>query len=358
MLSVFWIIMFLLGLCLSYPLFLLVVSKNNYEKEIRHEQIDGVSVILFSYNNVQYLEEKIKQILKELESFSSSELIIIDNESTDGSTNILDKYGNYDNVKLQYNCKRKSVACSINIGITVACFEYIIFSDLRQKFSEGILKEMITSLQYRNVGAVSACLSAKDKTGRISILRSIENRIKKLESKNGNLIGVYGPLYAIRKSCYHPIPDHIILEDLYLTLSVLKSHKVILKENCLILDDSFSDVYNYKRVNRYYIGLLQLAKEKGLIGNLSLIQIIMLIWHKYFRLLLPVFSISLIIIICIYYNSIATLFSVILFTILILVTPIFIDVQKKIKEIIVINLYYLGAFFHIMLSPIYRIFRH
>jgi len=78
------------------------------------------------------------------------------------------------------------------------------------------------------------------------------------------------------------------LDDLYLTLKILRSNQVWFLKECKIFDENASLIYNYRRIKRYLQGFLQLITEKELISQLMTKQIIMLFWHKYFRLFIPV----------------------------------------------------------------------
>ena len=348
----------MIGLCLSYPLFLFLLPKKGGTAEANHSFKEPVTVILFSFNNIQYLDQKIKALIRELKTFSVYELIIIDNRSCDGSKEMLDAYGGKENIRVLHNEKCKSVASTINIGVEEAKYEYIIFSDLRQNLCRHALQEIVAPMRNKTIGAVSACLSATDKNGNVSITRKIENKIKMMESKTGNLIGVYGPLYAIRKSCFQPIPGHIILEDLYVSLSILKSHKIALRENCLIIDNDFSEVYNFKRAIRYSRGLFQLIMEPRLFSGMNMLQLIMLFWHKYLRLLIPVLGFALFIISCLHYQFLVVLLSSIALLSAIFFLPTFTSLQLKLKEITRINLYYLGAFFNSLLYPFGKAYKY
>lgn len=352
------IILILIGICLSYPFFLLVFSGKKVKEDSPANEPQSVSVILFSFNNIKYLDQKVQSLMSEMRVFKNYELIIIDNRSCDGSKEVLDNYAGNKNIKVLHNDKCKSVASTINIGVREARYEFIIFSDLRQNLCRNALREIVMPLRNKEIGAVSSCLSAIDKNGNVSVTRTIENKIKRMESRSGNLIGVYGPLYAIRKDCFRPIPDHIVLEDLYLSLSILQSHKIALKENCLIFDENFSDVYNFKRAIRYSRGLAQLFGETKLISGLSILQIIMLLWHKYLRLLIPVLGFSLLIVLSIAYNFLLVFVSTILFLSAVLLIPSVSSLQAKLKEITLINLYYLGAFFNSLLYPFGKAYRY
>jgi len=287
MIIVFGITAFLILLYLAYPLWLMLFPSVKKEKEKETDEINSISLILLSYNGKEYLKEKISFLLKELSVFQQSELIIIDNNSTDGSQEILNNIKDTSHITVIAKTERTGIPDSMNMGVEKAKYECIIFCDQRQKLSENILQHIVEPLKFKRTGAVSGCISHFDKENKRSIIRMHENFLKVNESNAGSLIGVYGPFYAIKKHCYSVIPDNIILDDLFLSLKILKSKQIELIEDCRIIDDNFSVLYDYKRARRYLSGLLQILKEKSMISDLSYKQRTMLIWHKYLRLIIP-----------------------------------------------------------------------
>jgi hypothetical protein len=243
----------------------------------------------------------------------------------------------------------------MNIGVNCAKYDYIIFCDQRQRLSENILQRIIEPLKYKNIGAVSGCISHLDKENKYSIIRRHENFIKSNESKAGSLIGVYGPFYAIKKQCYSEIPDYIILDDLYLSLRILKTKQIILKDDCLIIDNNFSKLYDYKRTKRYMVGFLQILKEKTIISDLSKKQKIMLIWHKYLRLLIPVFlflsyvNTGIMITHGVEYTIIFTIFTVL---ILVSLFSNLFKFQFRVKNFIRMNIFYFIALTDIFINNV------
>jgi len=276
-------------LYLLYPFWLTLIASEKSQHEKETEVINGVSVVLFSYNGKPYLNEKINFLIRELTAFELYELIIIDDNSSDGSGELLANFRNHENVRVLYSKKHLGIPFSMNLGIANAKYEMVIFCDQRQELSECIVKKIVEPLRYQNVGAVSGCISAQDKSQNCSFIRRHENYLKIKENKLGSLIGVYGPFYAIKKNCFTQIPDNIILDDLYLSLKILRSKKVILLEDCQIIDECFSFLYDYKRTRRYFKGLLQILFDRSVINELHLKHLVMLIWHKYLRLLIPFF---------------------------------------------------------------------
>jgi len=275
-------------LYLLYPVWLML-SSSEADKGIKTNDISGVSLILLSFNGKEYLKEKIEFLLKELAGFQNYELIIIDDCSNDGSQEILSEFEERNKIKIICKSKRMGIPHSMNIGVENAKYEYLIFCDQRQMLSNAILQHIVEPLKFSNVGAVSACISHIDKENKSSIIRKHENFLKAKESNTGNLIGVYGPFYAIKKQCYTCIPRHIILDDLYLSLKILKTKQIILREDCRITDESITVLYDYQRTTRYLRGFLQILKDKTIKSDLNARQKLMLIWHKYLRLLIPFF---------------------------------------------------------------------
>ncbi len=287
MITIFSITTFIILLYLFYPFWLMFIASGKPLNEKETEEINCVSVILLSFNGKQYLNEKIAFLIRELSWFKCYELIIIDDNSKDGSVELLENLSNTDHIKILYNSKQEGIPFSMNLGVANAKYEYVIFCDQRQELSTDILKKIVDPLKYKNVGAVSGCISYLDKTKKSSFLRKHENFLKLKESNAGSLIGVYGPFYAIKKHCYSLIPEYIILDDLYLSLRILKSKQIEIREDCQITDDNFSLLYDYKRTRRYLYGLLQILKERSIINDLNYKQRTMLIWHKYLRLIIP-----------------------------------------------------------------------
>jgi glycosyltransferase involved in cell wall biosynthesis len=287
--SIFIITALVILLYFSYPLWLRLASlkkmKNNNQVRVT---IDGVTLILLSYNGKEYLEEKINILLKDLKSFPNYEMIIVDDYSTDGSRELLGEYMDITRMQIILKPEHKGIPHSMNLGVTFAKFNYLIFCDQRQAATGDILGKLVEPLGNDDIGAVSACISHVDKAGCSSLIRKYENFLKAGESRAGSLMGVYGPLYAMKKSCYTPIPEPIILDDLYLSLKVMGTKKIRIMEECRIYDEHICSLHDYSRIRRYLTGFLQILTDTTLLGHMPARQLIMLLWHKYLRLLIPV----------------------------------------------------------------------
>lgn len=286
---IFIITAFIILVYMAYPLWLKSFpSEGAFTRKDFSEIPQEITLILLSYNGKLYLEDKVSMLLKDLKHFAAYEMIIIDDCSTDGSRELLERFRDEPDIRIILKPGHKGISHSMNLGVSLAKYNYIVFCDQRQMLSQEILLKLVEPLIHDEIGIVSACISNTDKTGCFSTIRHYENFLKYEESRIGSLMGVYGPLYAMKKSCYVSIPEGIILDDLYLSLKVMGSKKIKFIEECRIFDEHICSLHDYGRIRRYLTGFLQILTDKELLGHMPARQLIMLFWHKYLRLLIPV----------------------------------------------------------------------
>jgi glycosyltransferase involved in cell wall biosynthesis len=271
-----------------YPLWLILIAHGKDNSGLERGEINRVSLILLTYNGKEYLDQKIADLNRQLNQFKEYEMIILDDASEDGSQEILCGYVDQENTRLIIQEKHMGIPYAMNLGVREAKYDHIIFCDQRQNLTPNILNRLLAPLSNEQIGAVSGCISHMDKKDCYSMIRRYENFIKTKESSMGNLIGVYGPLYAVKKECYVPIPQHIILDDLYLSLQIIKTKQVRILGDCKIIDENICDLYDFSRAKRYLTGFWQIARDKTIWNRLNIHQLIMLLWHKYLRLTIPV----------------------------------------------------------------------
>ncbi|WP_312540549.1 glycosyltransferase family 2 protein [Enterococcus sp.] len=86
----------------------------------------GISVIIPAYNVEKYVKNCIDSIINQ--GFSDLEVIVINDGSSDGTLEILEKYNSNDNVMV-IDQANQGVSHSRNVGIELATKEYILFVD-------------------------------------------------------------------------------------------------------------------------------------------------------------------------------------------------------------------------------------
>ncbi|MFR4948348.1 glycosyltransferase family 2 protein [Thomasclavelia spiroformis] len=137
-----------------------------------------ISVILPVYNGEKYLLEAIESVLNQ--TYRKFELIIINDGSTDGTKEIINKYYNNKLVKI-FHRKNEGVSKSRNFGMSVSKGKYISFID-----ADDIYNEKYLELMLNNIGNSDFICCYND-------LLTNNGRIKKIyfPTDNLNIVNTY-----------------------------------------------------------------------------------------------------------------------------------------------------------------------
>lgn len=112
------------------------------------------SVIVPVYNVQQYLEQCIESVLRQ--SYTNYEIILVDDGSTDGSTEICDRYvTNYPFVKVIHQ-ENGGISAARNTGLDCATGKYVLFLDSDDFISSNALQSFYEVTAESGVEAVSA----------------------------------------------------------------------------------------------------------------------------------------------------------------------------------------------------------
>ncbi len=117
---------------------------DNMDSNILKYQNDTVSIIIPVYNMEKYVEKTILSILNQ--SYSSFEVIIIDDGSTDDSYSICKKYADEDQRIKLYSQANSGVSAARNAGIKYANGKYLIFVDSDDELLENSIQSRIATL--------------------------------------------------------------------------------------------------------------------------------------------------------------------------------------------------------------------
>lgn len=106
-------------------------------QERRFEDIK-VSIVMPVYNAAKYLPEAIGDILAQ--SFTSWELICVNDGSTDGSDKVLQEFANQDTRIHILTQENRGGGAARNVGVAYASGKYVIFLDADDRFERNLLE--------------------------------------------------------------------------------------------------------------------------------------------------------------------------------------------------------------------------
>lgn len=200
-----------------------------------------VSIIVASYNHVNYIEACIKSICQQ--TYKNIELIVIDDGSSDGSDVLLErlrqKYGfSFEKKKNQGLCNTLNRGLSLIKGDYVCCFasDDIMMLD-------RIEKQVQVMESNSQAGACSGNMISIDAQGEVLLKQKM--REKKVLTFDdiflGKVRGAPAPTVMIRKSALDVVGGYdpeIKIEDLYMWLKITHAGYTIIHS---------SDLYSYYR---------------------------------------------------------------------------------------------------------------
>ena len=119
-------------------------------RELQHNEGALVSVIMPSYNTARYIGEALESVLEQ--DYPHKELIVIDDGSTDGTRDLVRRYGDRVRLITQQN---QGSAVARNAGLKAARGEYIAFLDSDDIWLPGKLSTQIGHLErHPGIGLV------------------------------------------------------------------------------------------------------------------------------------------------------------------------------------------------------------
>ncbi|CAN5193947.1 N/A [soil metagenome] len=115
-----------------------------------------ISIIILSYNTKQLLHACISSILAHLPQ-TAYEIIVVDNDSKDASVAMIKH--DFKQVRLIENKENGGFAKGINIGVTKAKGEYLLFLNSDAELMDDNLLRLLAHFEQKKVGVVGGLLS-------------------------------------------------------------------------------------------------------------------------------------------------------------------------------------------------------
>ena len=160
-----------------------------------------------------------------------------------------------------------------NDCVKAAQNEIIVFMDAASLCDKNALNEIVSNFADTRVGCVAGkieFITSKDSivTESQGLYWRYEQFLKRSESKLGSLVGVDGPLYAIRKNLYIPLESTMISDLLTPLLVIKQGFAVILEPNAVTYEEATKSSKDERKTRRRIVlrGLIGLRRHCELIN--------------------------------------------------------------------------------------------
>jgi cellulose synthase/poly-beta-1,6-N-acetylglucosamine synthase-like glycosyltransferase len=226
LLFTFWASVILIAYCfIGFPIFL-AIRGLFFPKAIKLEPTYSpqVSVIIAAYNEADNITKKIDSVLASNYDLANLEIIVASDGSTDGTNELVANFKK-SGVRL-LALPRQGKNSVLNQAVAVARGDILIFSDADSMLLPDSLQNLVSPFADPEIGGVAGDYRHASKSVKQEGERAYWNydrRLKQLQSAGGSVSGASGPLFAIRRSLFKPVPDGVT-DDFYTVMQVISMH--------------------------------------------------------------------------------------------------------------------------------------
>ena len=156
---------------IGYNLLVFLLSGWRQTRQINEYPL--VSVVIPAYNEEKFIERKVKNIFELDYPRNKLEVIVINDESTDNTENIVKKLQRrYRNLKLVSHGIRKGQAAAFNTGVRNSKGKFILLSDADSILDRNVLINALQSFDH-DIGAVCGRVKEVMNQGLIGRINSL-----------------------------------------------------------------------------------------------------------------------------------------------------------------------------------------
>lgn len=243
----------------GYPLLIGALARLRPLKTTRDPDFTPmVSALLPAYNVAGYLDAKLDSLLALDYPADKLEILVLSDGSTDGTDELLARRSAADpRIRHLRSEQRRGKPSALNLMKQEAKGEILLMTDARQPLAAGSLRALVQHFVDPTVGCVSGNLVLEGDAGS-GVYWRYENWIREQEASFRSMVGVTGPIYAIRRSDLPLLPEDIILDDLFTPMTLrLQGKKLLFEKAAVAVDQAFDDDKEFGRKARTLAGNYQ-----------------------------------------------------------------------------------------------------
>ena len=223
------------------------------------EWLPSVTACVAVHNGAGYIEAKLSSLLSQDYPAERIEVLVYADGCTDTTVDLVGAVARMDpRVRLLVGTKRSGKPTALNQMLRQATGEVLVMTDVRQPLSPGSFRALVSALGAERVGCVSGNLMLEGVTGAGFYWR-YENWIRRLEAGFRGMVGVTGPVYAVRRADVEELPPDTILDDMWIPMRLRLAGKLLLfVPEAETRDAAFGDEREFSRKARTLAGNYQL----------------------------------------------------------------------------------------------------
>lgn len=223
------------------------------------QALPSVSVVIAAYNEAAIIGARIENVLALDYPHDKLELLIVTDGCTDGTDDVVRRYQD-PRVRLVTRRERAGKVNALNAAFPMATGELVVGSDANCFFRPDCLRLLVRHFGDPLVALVAGEKRIHQGRGTVSLGEGLywryESWLKTLDSRVSTALGATGEIFALRRSCFTPLPPDAIIEDFMLSMGLVqRGYRVVYEPLAVATEDasaSFRD--EFKRKTRIVAG--------------------------------------------------------------------------------------------------------
>lgn len=184
----------------------------------------SITMVIACYNEERHVGPRIENLLACDYPPEQLEIIVASDGSTDRTEEIVREFG-LPNVRV-IRAARGGKGQALNLGVAEARGEILAFSDANTEYPPDALRRLVRPFADSTVGGVAGNqVYLRDGERSLSadgecLHWNLDTWQKEWQSRSGSATAATGAIYAIRASCFDPVPLNV-MDDFYISTGVI-----------------------------------------------------------------------------------------------------------------------------------------
>ena len=283
----------LLSVWLGYPLVVTMVAGLKKEAgPATRGQTPSVTVVIATQDSADVIAGRVANCLESAYPERQLDIVVaIDSRSTlPANVHFTDSH----RVRVVRDDNPGGKAATLNVGVEAATGDVLVFADTHQRFDVETVPRLVDALQVPGIGAATGRLELRRSGNGLGVAQSywrLERWLREREARVHSPVGVTGCVYAMPRRLWKPLPDNLLLDDLYVPMRlVLDGWRIAVARDAHALETrSPTPMQEYRRKVRTLTGIIQLcAWLPGVLVPVRNPIWLQFVFHKLLRFVTPV----------------------------------------------------------------------
>jgi len=282
----------------GYPLLLLLLARRRPPPAADSAAPPKVTLLVSAYNERGVIAQKLRNALALDYPAGQLEIVVVSDCSDDGTDELVREFAPQ-GVRLVRQAERLGKSAGLNLGVSQATGDILIFSDANAIYEPDALRQLVRHFHDARVGYVVGNARYTESAGQPSaesegLYWKLETWLKEKESAFGSVVGGDGAIYAIRRELFTPLRSTDINDFLNPLQIIARGYRGVYEPQAICYEeagDSFEKEFRRKvriisrslnAIRRAPAVLLPWVQPRHWLALLS---------HKVLRWFVPVFLI-------------------------------------------------------------------